>query len=75
MTEQKYVILAAIHNLKPNSLYQLAKLVDRDFANVKSCSLDRHSDGYKMHTGHRAELGSTQAIEISIRWSDILFYI
>lgn len=35
MTEQKYVILAAIRNLKPISLYQLAKLVDRDFSNLK----------------------------------------
>ncbi len=35
MTEQKYVILAAIRNLKPTSLYQLAKLVDRDLANLK----------------------------------------
>ena len=35
MSEQKYMILAAIHNLKPTSVYQLAKLVDRDFANVK----------------------------------------
>jgi len=35
MSEQKYMILAAIHNLKPASVYQLAKLVDRDFANVK----------------------------------------
>ena len=35
MTEQKYVILATIRNLKPRSLYQLAKLVDRDFANLK----------------------------------------
>ena len=35
MSEQKYMILAAIRNLKPTSLYQLAKLVDRDFANVK----------------------------------------
>ena len=35
MTEQKYVVLAAIHNLKPTSLYQLAKFVDRDFANLK----------------------------------------
>jgi len=35
MSEQKYMILAAIHNLKPTSVYQLANLVDRDFANVK----------------------------------------
>ncbi len=35
MSEQKYMILAAIKNLKPNSLYQLAKQVERDFANVK----------------------------------------
>ncbi|PIT99826.1 MAG: hypothetical protein COT74_08555 [Bdellovibrionales bacterium CG10_big_fil_rev_8_21_14_0_10_45_34] len=35
MSEQKYMILAAIHNLKPTSVYQLAKLVGRDFANVK----------------------------------------
>jgi predicted transcriptional regulator len=35
MTEQKYAILAAVHNLKPASLYQLAKFVDRDFANLK----------------------------------------
>lgn len=35
MSEQKYLILAAIRNLKPASIYQLAKLVERDFANVK----------------------------------------
>jgi predicted transcriptional regulator len=35
MSEQKYMILAAIRNLKPTSIYQLAKLVERDFANVK----------------------------------------
>jgi predicted transcriptional regulator len=35
MSEQKYIILAAIRNLKPTSIYQLAKLVERDFANVK----------------------------------------
>ena len=35
MSEQKYMILAAIRNLKPTSIYQLAKLVGRDFANVK----------------------------------------
>jgi predicted transcriptional regulator len=35
MSEQKYMILAAIHNLKPTSVYQLAKLVQRDFPNVK----------------------------------------
>ena len=35
MSEQKYMILAAINNLKPTSVYHLAKLVDRDFANVK----------------------------------------
>lgn len=35
MSEQKYMILAAIHNLQPTSIYQLAQLVDRDFANVK----------------------------------------
>jgi predicted transcriptional regulator len=35
MTEQKYAILAAIRVLKPTSIYQLAKMVGRDFANVK----------------------------------------
>jgi predicted transcriptional regulator len=35
MSEQKYMILAAIRNLKPTSIYQLAKLVERDFSNVK----------------------------------------
>lgn len=35
MTEQKYVILATIYKHKPNSVYQLAKLLDRDLANVK----------------------------------------
>jgi predicted transcriptional regulator len=35
ISEQKYLILAAICNLKPTSIYQLAKLVERDFANVK----------------------------------------
>jgi predicted transcriptional regulator len=35
MGEQKYILLAAIKNLKPSSIYKLAKLVGRDFANVK----------------------------------------
>ena len=35
MTEQKYAILAAIYHHRPSSLYQLAKLVNRDLANVK----------------------------------------
>lgn len=35
MTEQKLAILAAIVNKKPGSIYQLAQLVDRDFANVQ----------------------------------------
>ena len=35
MSEQKYIILAAIKNLKPASIYQLAKFIERDFANVK----------------------------------------
>lgn len=35
MTEQKLAILAAIINRKPSSIYRLAQLVDRDFANVQ----------------------------------------
>jgi predicted transcriptional regulator len=35
MTEQKLTILVAILNRKPASIYQLAQLVDRDFANVQ----------------------------------------
>ncbi len=35
MTEQKLAILAVIANKKPGSIYQLAQLVDRDFANVQ----------------------------------------
>ena len=35
MTEQKLAILAVVVNKKPNSIYQLAQLVDRDFANVQ----------------------------------------
>ena len=35
MTEQKLLILVMIYTHKPNSLYQLAKLVDRNLANVK----------------------------------------
>ena len=35
MTEQKLAILAAIINKKPTSIYQLAQLVERDFANVQ----------------------------------------
>ena len=35
MTEQKLAILAVIANKKPTSIYQLAQLVDRDFANVQ----------------------------------------
>ncbi len=35
MTEQKLVILAVIASKKPASIYRLAQLVDRDFANVQ----------------------------------------
>lgn len=35
MTEQKVAILAVIINRKPSSIYQLAQLVERDFANVQ----------------------------------------
>ena len=35
MTEQKLTLLAAIIKNKPSSIYQLAQLVDRDFANVQ----------------------------------------
>ncbi len=34
MTEHKLAILATVANRKPASIYQLAKLVDRDFAAV-----------------------------------------
>lgn len=35
MTEQKLAILATIISQNPTSIYQLAQLVDRDFANVQ----------------------------------------
>lgn len=35
MTEQKLAILAVTANKNPQSIYQLAQLVDRDFANVQ----------------------------------------
>jgi predicted transcriptional regulator len=35
MTEQKVAILATIIGKKPSSIYQLAQLVERDFANVQ----------------------------------------
>ena len=35
MSEQKLAILAVIIKKKPTSIYQLAQLVDRDFANVQ----------------------------------------
>ena len=35
MTEQKLVLLAVIASKKPASIYKLAQLVDRDFANVQ----------------------------------------
>jgi predicted transcriptional regulator len=35
MTEQKLAILATILTKKPSSIYQLAQLVERDFANVQ----------------------------------------
>jgi predicted transcriptional regulator len=35
MTEQKVAILAVIINNKPPSIYKLAQLVERDFANVQ----------------------------------------
>ncbi len=35
MTEQKLSILAAIISKKPSSIYQLAQIVERDFANVQ----------------------------------------
>lgn len=35
MTEQKLAILAVVANKRPQSIYQLAQLVDRDFGNVQ----------------------------------------
>lgn len=35
MTEQKLAILAVVVSKKPQSIYQLAQLVERDFANVQ----------------------------------------
>jgi predicted transcriptional regulator len=35
MTEQKLAILATIISQRPTSIYQLAQLVERDFANVQ----------------------------------------
>jgi len=35
MTEQKIAILAMIVSKKPDSIYKLAQLLDRDFANVQ----------------------------------------
>lgn len=35
MTEQKLAILAAILHKRPTSIYRLAQLVERDFANVQ----------------------------------------
>lgn len=46
MTEQKIAILAAIINKAPSSIYQLAQLVERDFANVQRDCVALESFGF-----------------------------
>ena len=46
MSEQKYVILSAIKNLTPESIYKLSKMVGRDFANVKKDCDALESSGF-----------------------------
>ena len=46
MSEQKLAILAMIISKKPASIYQLAQLVDRDFANVQRDCVALESMGF-----------------------------
>jgi len=46
MSEQKLVILAAIKAKKPDSIYQLAQIVDRDFANVQRDCVSLEAMGF-----------------------------
>lgn len=46
MTEQKLVILIVVANKKPTSIYQLAQLVERDFANVQRDCVALASHGF-----------------------------
>ena len=46
MTEQKIAILAVILNKSPKSIYQLAQLVERDFANVQRDCVALESMGF-----------------------------
>lgn len=46
MSEQKLAILAVIASKKPTSIYQLAQLVDRDFANVQRDSVGLAAHGF-----------------------------
>lgn len=46
MTEQKLAILAAIIHKAPSSIYQLSKVVERDFANVQRDCVALESMGF-----------------------------
>lgn len=46
MTEQKLSILAVIANKSPSSIYQLAKILDRDFGNVQRDCVTLASHGF-----------------------------
>lgn len=46
MSEQKLAMLATIINKKPGSIYQLAQLVERDFANVQRDCVALESMGF-----------------------------
>lgn len=46
MTEQKLAILATIRTKEPKSIYKLAELVDRDFANVQRDCVALESMGF-----------------------------
>ncbi len=46
MTEQKLAILAVVANKRPQSIYQLAQMVDRDFANVQRDCVGMAAHGF-----------------------------
>ncbi len=58
MTEQKLAILAVVANKRPQSIYQLAQLVDRDFANVQRDCVGLAAHGFMKLEDARDAKGS-----------------
>ncbi len=58
MTEQKLAILAVVANKRPQSIYKLAQLVDRDFANVQRDCVGLAAHGFMKMEGADDAKGS-----------------